>query len=158
LSQNNLKNKRLLVLNTSVLIKFNLFNLFKEYIKSSNSIVIIPNQVSLEEVFKTNQFLNKTYIKDSSKEIFDNFSLKHPQLGEGELGVLSLTKELKDKNYNIFPILDDKKARSIAKKYGFEVYGTLWIIIELYKNNLINKEDVISLIDRLPKEGFHLND
>ena len=54
------------------------------------------------------------------------------QLDEGEAQVIALAMELDD----VFVILDDKKARRIARQIGLRVIGTLGILLLLNEREL----------------------
>jgi predicted nucleic acid-binding protein len=43
----------------------------------------------------------------------------------------------------------DRKMREIAEEVGIEVRGSIWIIDELLKNDLITPEKAISLLEQL---------
>lgn len=69
----------------------------------------------------------------------------------GEAETISLAIEVKA---NIV-ILDDKKARNIARKLGLKVIGTIGILILAIKQNLIDNIEVE--INRLLRTSFYLS-
>lgn len=68
--------------------------------------------------------------------------------GEAEAIALAL-----DKNCKI--ILDDKQARSVAKKLGLEIVGTVGMFIKAKQNGLI--DSLKALLDDLENNGFRMS-
>lgn len=60
--------------------------------------------------------------------------VKNYRLGEGEFQALCLCDEL---GKNIF-LTDDLEAREAGKHLGFEVHGSVGIVVRAYKNGLLN--------------------
>lgn len=71
---------------------------------------------------------------------------KSHNIHAGEASMIILANE-KKKEALLF--IDDKSARAVAKSFGFEVSGTLGIIIDATLNSLITKSQALQLIDQL---------
>ena len=50
-----------------------------------------------------------------------------------------------------------KKQEMLLRIKIFNVKGILGIIKELYENNIISKEEAIRYLDKLPREGFWID-
>ena len=72
-------------------------------------------------------------------------------LGEGEAEVLTLAKE---KNADLI-LIDEKKARKIARGAGFKMMGILGLMIVAKGEGII--ENIKPLLEKLNEEGFRLS-
>ncbi len=72
------------------------------------------------------------------------------QLGDGEAEAIALAVELGD----VEVILDDRKARGIARKMGLKVVGTLGLLVRAKRVGFIAA--VKPLIDELEQAGFRM--
>ena len=70
---------------------------------------------------------------------------------DGEVEVIILGKEI---NADLL-IIDDKNAKKHAKYLGFNVTGTLGVLIKAKKNGLI--ESVKPLVERLISENIYID-
>jgi predicted nucleic acid-binding protein len=69
--------------------------------------------------------------------------------GEAEAIALALEKNCKI-------ILDDKQARSAAKKLGLEIVGTVGMFVRAKQNNLIDSLETV--LDDLENNGFRMSE
>lgn len=74
-------------------------------------------------------------------------------LGKGEIDVIALALEKKI----LHVLLDDRRARSLARVRGLRPHGTLFLILYFYKKGLIKKSKAAELILRLPGKGFRID-
>ena len=74
------------------------------------------------------------------------------QLDEGEAEVIALAMELGD----VSAILDDKKARRLAKQMGLQVIGTLGILLRAKRKGMIT--EVKLSLNALRRVGFYMTD
>lgn len=154
------------ILDSSVLIELenlNLLDVLLKYAYINGVSLIIPNKVYRETLINLNNIQNQNLLNcieiiSSNSEIYDELSRTHLQPAEGEIEVISLSLELKDKKCNkIIALIDEKKARNIAKStYNIEVHGTIWLIMELKRKKLINKNQALNIINRFPEHGFYI--
>ena len=73
-------------------------------------------------------------------------------MGRGEAEVLTLSKE---KNADII-LIDEKKARKVARRAGFKVVGVLGLLLVAKNRALI--PTVKPFIDELCRQGFRLSE
>jgi len=117
--------------------------------------VIIPQSVYDEvatesklgsEKIKTAKYLKVEKVSDNKAiELFLGY------LARGEAEVLTLSKEKKAD----LILIDEKKARKVARRAGFEVIGVLGLLLEAKNMGLIPA--VKPFIEELNKQGFRLS-
>jgi predicted nucleic acid-binding protein len=73
-------------------------------------------------------------------------------LDPGEASILALALEVEDP----LVILDDRKARGVAKEAGIPLTGTLGVILAAKNKGIVS--EVASILDRLTREGFWISD
>ncbi|MFQ6134474.1 MAG: hypothetical protein ACE5KU_01500 [Nitrososphaerales archaeon] len=56
---------------------------------------------------------------------------------------------------NATAIIDDKKARNMAKTLGIKLSSTPYIIIQLIKQGIIMKQEARRALDKIVKEGWY---
>jgi predicted nucleic acid-binding protein len=72
-------------------------------------------------------------------------------LGKGEISAMALAQE----NPSFIVLLDDLRAREIARAAGLTVWGTLRVLLEAKQSGLI--PELASTIDRLSAGGMYLS-
>ena len=112
--------------------------------------IIIPEQVH-KEIIKENLII-KNLITVKETEIIKE--IEKQNLGEGEKAAISLGIQEKIK----LILLDERKARSMARFYKLKPRGTIGILIEAYKNKKISKEGLKESIQKLIKEGYRISE
>ncbi|MBN1503020.1 DUF3368 domain-containing protein [Candidatus Woesearchaeota archaeon] len=118
----------------------------------------IPNVV-FREVEKKREdqtyFIIKKFIQDNKIKIQDVELLKKlpNSLGDGEKGVISLAVKEGVKNV----IIDEKKARTIAKSYNLIPKGTLALLATAVKKKEISERECKELILGLLKKGYRID-
>ena len=119
--------------------------------------VIIPNAVKLEIGVKSKSKAQNQLVMSSdwvqSKEI-QNIAQKRTfktQLHDGEVEVMILGQEL---NADLL-VIDDYMAREYAKYLGFNVVGTLGILLSAKSKGLVDK--VKPLLDKLIVNGIYIS-
>lgn len=78
-------------------------------------------------------------------ELLDQLKESH-NIQQGEASIILLAIE---KAEETMLFIDDKIARTVAKSFGFQVTGTLGIIIDAILKSLISKSEALHLIDQL---------
>ncbi len=100
-----------------------------------------PEYVALHEAFqiwiKIEEVKNRRIMTQLQK-------LHNIHLGEASIINLAIEQE-----EELILFVDDKSARAIAKSFGFQVSGTLGIILDAILNSLITKSEAILLVDQL---------
>ena len=125
--------------------------------------VTIPRQV-YDEIIKGKEekFLDALVIENAVKDSW--IKVKDAEINEGaekfldeidvgEVAVISLAKKLKPS----LILIDDASARTIAESFGFNVKGTLYILLKAYKRKLINKIEVKDSLNRIVFAGFRIS-
>ena len=75
------------------------------------------------------------------------------ELEKDETAVIKLARE-KD---GPLLLIDDAAGRQIAKSFGLEVKGTLYVLLKAYKEGYLNKKDVRDLLDEIISAGFRIS-
>lgn len=76
-----------------------------------------------------------------------------PEIDLGETALINLAKKLKAD----LILIDDASARTIAESLGFNVKGTLYILLKAYKKKIIYKDELKELINQLVFSGFRIS-
>ncbi len=119
--------------------------------------IFIPTNVHKEllakesvEKDKLMKFFNEKNIKIISPK---NNQIQSDSLGKGEMETINLAIE------NNIPhvLIDDKRARSLARIQNLKPLGTLWTILRAFKNKELTKAQARELIYDLPSIGFRID-
>ncbi len=137
-------------------IKKNELSILKSLFKE----IIIPKAV-YDEILNTPRTLNeegeilKKEIEKKWILVKEITKLKYPELnlGRGETEALNLCIE----SNNPLLLIDEKKARNIAKSLKIDVLGTLGILSLVNKRGLKNNQEILENLDLLIKKGFYLS-
>lgn len=140
------------VADTSPLIFFSKLG-YLYYLRIVFETVYIPKAVFEEVTARKDEVLNS--IKAMIEESFVVVEEAEPALAltnlhSGEVEAITLAKRL-----NCWVILDDSKARRIAKREGLRVIGTAGLLKVIIKRGLI-KEEAEVLFERLARYGFRM--
>lgn len=128
---------RVVIANTSCLILYSKIGL-TSILHSLYTDVIVTSEVANEFGELLPDWISIQFAKPTNISMFENYNL-----GIGELTSLALALELK----NSTVILDDDKAKKIAKSFNLDVTGSLGIIVKAKEKNIIpNVRDVLSKI------------
>ncbi len=123
--------------------------------------ITIPKQVyeeinkgaeSKEDAQKIRILVEKNIIKIEEIEII--YEIEQHSLGKGEKAAISLAIK---KKANIV-LLDERKARRIAKFYKLKPKGTIGILIDAWRTNRITKEELKESIKKLIEEGYRISE
>jgi len=114
--------------------------------------VEVPSGV-LEEVKKKEDKAYQELMRviDAGKISVEDIKKRLPKLGLGESSVIFLAL-MRDKTV----ILDDKRARKLARELGLEVIGTLSILKRLYEKGIL-AETPNAIYKRLIEIGFYID-
>ncbi len=136
-----------------------------EIIIAGTSCLILLDKLDLLTLF---QSLNKpTFISPEVKEEFDfpfpeyiqvkqskpDLFIKYLSLniGKGEASSLALCEE----SENAIAIIDDLKARKIAKQQNINYSGTLGLLLAAYRKGII--KDMNDVIEKIQKTNFSIS-
>ncbi len=152
-----LSDKHIVIVNTSPIIYLSSINKIS-ILKDLFQEVIIPDAVKREvgsggkDSFGFNEIKNEEWIKTQKiKNILAKACLL-TDLDEGEAEVVVLAEELTASTI----IMDDKLGRKIARLRGFNVIGTLRLLVLAKGKGLIT--EVEPLLKKLKEAGFWLNE
>jgi len=85
---------------------------------------------------------------ESSRKLAEKYNID-----EGEAQVIKLALKKGDK----IVIMDDARARKIARLFGLEPIGILKIILKAVEMRYLTDSEAIDLLDKLIDKGFHIS-
>lgn len=74
-------------------------------------------------------------------------------IGKGEKSAISLAFR-----ENSLLLIDEKRARSIARLFGLKIRGALGVIAEAFDNKQINKHEAREIVRELIKAGYRIDE
>ncbi len=95
-------------------------------------------------------------LDDIPKDDIDKFRRKHPYLGLGEIEVMLCYIKYKLDKIKCYCILDDKRARKTAEKYGIVFTGTIGLINILHEKGAISDKEKDELLKKLINSTFRI--
>lgn len=118
-----------------------------------NEVVVRGAERQVEEAIALGSLFSSSVI-EVVEQVDDEFvgRLKNSGIHRGEATVISLAREL-----NATAIIDDKRARHVAKILGLRLSGTPQIIIQLIKQGLLTKQEARKAVDKIIEEGWYCN-
>ena len=148
-----------IVSNASPLIflaKIGKLNLLEDYeviiAKQVQEEILKGGQSGREDSHKIESLIKNDKIKVEEIEIIAE--LEKQNLGEGEKAAISLAI---GKKINLI-LLDERKARRVAKFYKLTPRGTIGILTEALNKNKISKKEFRELVQKLIKEGYRISE
>lgn len=139
------------VLNTSPVIVLGKLGLLDKAL-SLFSEVEVPSGVLKElERKKDEVYQELTKAIDAGRIRIEDVERSLPRLGLGESSAILLALMR-----NKIVVLDDKRARRLARELGLEVIGTLSILKKLYENGIL-AETPSTIYRRLIEIGFYID-
>ncbi len=88
---------------------------------------------------------------------FNQFKNRHPYLGIGESAVILKAIEMEKSKQRCYAVLDDKKARVVAEKYGINFTGSYGLINALKARGLITQDQCDDAINKMKHSGFRID-
>ena len=79
---------------------------------------------------------------------------KHPYLDRGEIEVMLQGLKAKKKNIQYNCVIDDRRARKVAQDYGLNLIGTIGLLENMHRGNIISSNELASIIHDLKSSGF----
>ena len=114
--------------------------------------ILKGGETGREDAHKIENLIKNNRIKVEETSI--NNELEKQNLGEGEKAAISLGIKKKIK----LILLDERKARRVAKFYNLTPRGTIGVLSEALNKNKISKKEFKELIQKLIKEGFRISE
>jgi len=87
-------------------------------------------------------------VEQADEEVVEK--LRNSGIHNGEATVISLADRL-----NTTAIIDDKRARHVARTLGIRLSGTPHIIIQLVKQGVITKQEARQAVDKMIEQGWY---
>ncbi len=142
------------------LAKIGKLDLLKELFKE----IIVPKEVYEEIVVKgkeegfldayvVEKAVNEKWIKVEEVRVDRELERFAPEIDSGEIAVISLARKIKPS----LVLIDDASARIIAEGFGFNIKGTLYVLLIALKKKAIEKKEIKDLINRLVRLGFRIS-
>lgn len=127
-----------------------------EILKNLYEEIIIPQAV-FDEVTQKNdaareQILNADWIKISEIENQSHKKMYQAKLHDGEVEVMILAREISAD----LLIIDDQAAKKTAKFLGFQVTGTLGVLLKAKSQKIIM--NIKPILEKMESENFYIND
>ncbi len=94
----------------------------------------------------------RKYVEKSIKSPSADYFSVCQGLSKADSESISLAKEL-----SCAVIMDEKKGREIASLNGIENHGTVYLLLQMLKKNLITKEEFKTSLLKMVSEGFYLS-
>ena len=113
----------------------------REFLKAGERIDIISNDIPLNHT------------------VTDSIDLTIPRsLGDGEKQAIAIAYMLtrSGSESTVVVVTDERKARSVCKKIGVKVLGTLGLIEFSKKHGILTKEEALSLLDMIPMTSLYI--
>lgn len=156
---------RLVVPDSSVISALKTLECFEHFgrlVRKSDWRVEIPDLVMNETAgVVTPSLFSNFRVHKVDKQHVERLRNRFPTLGDGELSVLVLILDYKKMETGGDPplaILDDKVARSVAKKLGITYFGTLRLLKIMCDKEILSNSDVIKYLQALKKAGFRFKE
>lgn len=145
------ESSRKAVLNTSPIIVLTRLNLLEEAIKLFDEVEIPRGVLKELERRKDDVYEKVLRLINENKVKLEDIEHVFPRLGLGESSTIILALK-----HNKITVLDDRKARRLARELGLEVIGSLAILRRLIDKGVI-KENPELLYIKLVEIGFYID-
>jgi len=139
------------VLNTSPIIALVKLGVLNEALKLFSEVEVPSGVIEELERKKDEVYRELMRVISEGRIHVEEVKRRLPRLGIGESSAIFLALE-KDK----IVVLDDKKARRLARELGLEVLGTISILKKLYEDGVL-METPNSMYKRLVEIGFYID-
>ena len=123
-----------------------------EILKNLYGEIIIPRAVFDEVTIKSDAIKNLSWIKILEVQDKSNRKIYQAKLHDGEVEVMMLAKEISAD----LLIIDDNAAKKFAKFLGFQVTGTLGILLKAKSEKIIS--EVKPILEKMQAENFYISD
>ena len=132
-------------------------------LKSTYGEILVPASV-VTEIEVRNQGLIDEHAANGTMAIVDvvapedlkHFMLRHRRMGLGGSEAILTRQRLKNIGVDAKCVLDDLRARKLAKKWGIRFTGVTGLLKEFEDRGLLSHADHQEIIDRLRAAGFYM--
>ena len=116
-----------------------------------DEVVVRGTERRVEEAIALRRLFNSGIIE--VVEQVDNeivVDLRNSGIHHGEATVMSLARKL-----NAVAVMDDKRARHVAKALGVRLSGTPHVMMQLVRQGLLTKQEARHALDKIIEEGWY---
>ena len=103
--------------------------------------------------FFENKKINIILLNEKYGKFSNELMRLYPQLDIGECEAISLC--LQEKNKTL--VMDEHEGRTVAKMYKIRPIGSLKILLELYKKNILIEQELNNILDEMLRNKFRLS-
>lgn len=114
--------------------------------------IIEGGKAGREDAHKIENLVEKNIIKVEETEIIKEIEKLNIGIGEKAVTSLAINKKIN------LVLIDERKARRIAKFYKIKARGTIGVLIDACRNKKINKEEFKESVRKLVKEGYRIRE
>ena len=105
------------------------------------------------DALKVEKAVKEGWIKVRDNKINRDIKEFTTEIDSGEIALISLAINLKPQ----LMLIDDASARTIAESLGFNVKGTLYVLLKAYKKGLLKKDETKKIVNTLILSGFRIS-
>ena len=146
----------------AIVKEINCPSLFDKIIQLKHDLVI-PNYVFSEILDKKSVNICKKMISKGELKIsnlnslqeIDDFQKTYPYLGKGEVDSMLHFQKL-SKKHKVYCIIDDGRARKVAKSKNINFTGLLGLLKILNDRKILNNSEYDNIIYKLKKSNFRI--
>jgi|SRR3989344_1953509 len=124
--------------------------IYKETVE--DGILINAPDARIIESFIQDKKIEIIELKEKYGEFFKKLLSIYSQLGKGEASVIALCLKENEKTL----VMDESIARKIAKLYNLQPIGSLRILLEAYKNKIINEKELEKIIEDMINNKYRI--
>ncbi len=114
--------------------------------KNASDALIVEEHIKKEDI-KIKKLTNEGIEKSSFLQGIN------PQINKGEADTIALALQEKEKVF----VIDEKKAREVAKLQGLKPKGSLRVILEAYQKNILNEKEIKEILTQMTATKFRVS-
>ncbi len=109
-------------------------------------------QDGFSDAFAVEEAVKQKWIAVQRAAFSKNLLRIAPELGDGEAEALSLALNSKAR----LVLMDEAAARTVARSFGLNVRGTVFVIISAFKKKLLTRKEAKKSLKELLESGFRM--
>jgi len=141
------------------LCKIGLSHIFNEFPEEKFTVpkvveqVVTHGKIGAPNAFIAEDIIKKSIIKIKEPKNIEFITLlSHiPDLHPGEIDILALANDL-----NGIAITDESIAREVARIYGIETHGTIYLLLRLFYRGKLTRKQIKDAVDHMISTGWRL--
>lgn len=119
--------------------------------KVYTEVVVIGKEREYHDAYLVEEFVEKGFIAKKDVKLT---KLRNMPIGRGEAETIELAVREGIKEV----LIDEAKARRIARMYNLQPKGTIWVLTSSYKKDLLLKMELMNIIEELIKSGYRIRE